>query len=68
MQQLTKPELLNGEPVVNVQLTNTNIKNIHEARLFYLQQNSHRPTESTFVEIKALREKVLRLRRVMNPS
>ena len=68
MEQLTKPELLNGEPVVNVQLTNQNIKDLHEALMYYLQQHSHRPTQSTFVEIKALREEVLRLRRLMNPS
>ena len=68
MEQLTKPELLNGEPVVNVQLTNQNTKNIHEALVFYLQQHSHRPTESTYIEMKALREEVLKLRRLMNPS
>jgi hypothetical protein len=68
MEQISKPTLLNGEPVVSVQLTNTNVKNIHEALMFYLQQNSHRPGESTFVEIKALREEVLRLRRILNPS
>jgi hypothetical protein len=40
MQQLTKPELLNGELVLNVQLSNQNIKNIHEALLFYLQSKT----------------------------
>jgi hypothetical protein len=50
MQQLIKPETIQGELIVNVQLTNQNIKNIHEALLFYLQQNSHRSTESTFQE------------------
>ena len=67
MQQLTKPELLNGELVVNVQLTNQNTKNIHEALLFYIRSKTQ-TGESTYIEIKDLREEVLRLRRLMNPS
>ena len=67
MQQLTNPELLNGELVVNVQLTNQNTKNLHEALLFYLRSKTQ-TGESTYQEIKTLREEVLRLRRVLNPS
>jgi hypothetical protein len=67
MEQLTKPETINGELGVNVQLTNQNTKNIHEALLFYLRSKTQ-TGESTYQEIKALREVVLRLRRVLNPS
>ena len=68
MQQLTKPELLNGELVVNVQLTNQNVKNIHEALLLYLQLHTADTRESTYQEIKALREEIFKLRRIMKPS
>jgi hypothetical protein len=68
MQQLTKPELLNGELVVNVQLTNQNVKNIHEALYDYLQRRSMKNNESTYREILDLREEVLELRRILNPS
>ncbi|MGA8843485.1 MAG: hypothetical protein WB511_07850 [Nitrososphaeraceae archaeon] len=67
MEQLTKPETINGELGVNVRLTNQNTKNIHEALLFYLRSKTQ-TGESTYQEIKALREVVLRLRRVLNPS
>ena len=68
MQQLTQPELLNGEPVVNVQLTNTNIKALHEALLFYLRSKTTKNNESTYLEIRDLREDILKLRQIMNPS
>ena len=63
MQQLTKPETIQGE-----QLTNQDTKNIHEALLFYLRSKSTKNNESTYMEIRDLREEVLKLRRVMNPS
>ena len=59
MQQLTKPEIIQGELVVNVQLTNQNVKNIHEALLLYLQLHTADTRKSTYQEIKALREEVL---------
>jgi hypothetical protein len=68
MQQLTKPEIIQGELVVNVQLTNQNVKNIHEALSLYLQLHTADTRKSTYQEIKALREEVLKLRRIMNPS
>ena len=68
MQQLTRPELLNGELIVNVQLSNQNVKNIHEALLFYLRSKTTKNNESTYMEIKDLREEILTLRRVLNPS
>ena len=68
MQQLTKPEIIQGELVVNVQLTNQNVKNIHEALLLYLQLHTADTRKSTYQEIKALREEILKLRRIMNPS
>ena len=68
MQQLTKPEIIQGELVVNVQLTNQNVKNIYEALLLYLQLHTADTRKSTYQEIKALREEVLKLRRIMNPS
>ena len=68
MQQLTKPEITQGELVVNVQLTNQNVKNIHEALLFYLQSKTQNLGESTYQEIKALREEVPKLRRIRNPN
>ena len=70
MQQLTRPELLNGELIVNVQLQirYQNVKNIHEALLFYLRSKTTKNNESTYMEIKDLREEILTLRRVLNPS
>ena len=56
MQQLTNPEIIQGELVVNVQLTNQNVKNIHEALLLYLQLHTADTRKSTYQEIKALRE------------
>ena len=44
-----------------------NTKNIHEALLFYLRSKPN-TGGSTYIEIKDLREEVLRLRRIMNPS
>ena len=67
MEQLNKPTSLNGEPVVNVHLTNQNTKNIHEALLFYLQSKSSKNNESTYRKIMSLREEILRLRQVLNP-
>ena len=37
MEQLTKPEILNGEQVVNIQLTNNEIKLLHEALVNKIQ-------------------------------
>lgn len=70
MQQLTKPELStkNGELLVRVELTNQNVKNIHEALVFYLQSKSLKNNESTYLGIQDLREEVLTLHRLMNPS
>ena len=67
MQLLTKPETIHGELVANVQLTNQNIKNIHDALLLYLQLHTAHSRKSTYQEIKALRE-VLKILRVFNPS
>jgi hypothetical protein len=68
MQQLTKPEIIQGELIVKVQLTNQNVKNIHEALLLYLQLHTADTRKSTYQEIKALREEMLKLLRIMNPS
>lgn len=67
MQQLTKPEILNGEKVVNVQLSNQNIKDIHETLVSYLRQKEE-STESTAVRVKELREQFKELHRLFNPS
>ena len=67
MKQLTKPEVLNGEKVVNLQLTNQNIKDIHETLVSYLRQKEE-STESTAVRVKELREQFKELHRLFNPS
>jgi hypothetical protein len=68
MQQLTKPEFIQGELVVNLQLTSQDIRDIHEALLFYLQEKTQNSGESTYQRIKSLREELLKLQRVMNQS
>ena len=68
MQQLTKPEFIQGELVVNLQLTSQDIKDIHEALLFYLQEKTQNSRESTYQKIKSLREELLKLQQVMNQS
>ena len=68
MRQLTKPEIIDGELSVHCLLTNQNTKNIHEALLFYLRSKSSKNNESTYMQIKDLREDILKLRKVMNPS
>ena len=67
MKQLTKPEVLNGEKVVNLELTNQNIKDIHETLVSYLRQKEE-STESTAVRVKELREQFKELHRLFNPS
>lgn len=67
MEQLTKPELLNGEKVVNCQLSAQNIKDIHETLVSYLRQKEE-STETTAIRIKELREQFNKLRILMNPS
>lgn len=67
MQQLTKPEILNGEKVVNVQLSNQNIKDIHESLVFYMRQKEE-STETTAIRVKELREQFNKLRILFNPS
>ena len=37
LEQLTKPEILNGEQVVNIQLTNNEIKLLHESLVNKIQ-------------------------------
>jgi hypothetical protein len=68
MQQLTKPEFIQGELVVNLQLTSQDIRDVHEALLFYLQEKTQNSRESTYQRIKSLREELLKLQRVMNQS
>ena len=68
MQQLTKPEFIQGELVVNLQLTSQDIRDIHEALLSYLQEKTQNSGESTYQRIKSLREELLKLQRVMNQS
>ena len=67
MKQLTKPEVLNGEKVVNLELTNQNIKDIHETLVSYLRQKEE-STESTAIRVKELREQFKELHRLFNPS
>jgi hypothetical protein len=67
LQQLTKPEKLNNELVVNVQLTNNNIKVIHEALVAYMR-NKEESTESNALKVKELREEFNKLRILFNPS
>jgi hypothetical protein len=67
LQQLTKPELLNGEKVVNIQLSNNNIKVIHEALVSYMRARK-RTDEQTAVEAEKLREEFNKIRILMNPS
>lgn len=67
MEQLTKPELLNGEKVINVQLSNQNVKVIHEALVAYMR-NKEESTESTAMQVKELREEFNKLRILFNPS
>jgi hypothetical protein len=68
MQQLTKPEFIQGELVVNLQLTSQDIRDVHEALLFYLQEKTQNSGESTYQRIKSLTEELLKLQRVMNQS
>jgi len=69
MQQLTKPEILNGEQVVNVQLTNQDIKYIHEALVSYLRdENKRNPQESSVIGIAELRDEFKEVHKKMNPS
>lgn len=67
MQQLTKPEKENNQLVVNVKLTNQNIKDIHESLVFYMRQKEE-STESTAIRVKELREQFKELHRLFNPS
>jgi hypothetical protein len=67
MRQLTKPEIIDGELSVHCLLTNQNTKALHEALLFYLRSKTN-TAESSYIEIKDLREEVLKLRRAFNPS
>ena len=67
MEQLTKPELLNGEKVGNYQLTAQDIKDIHEALVVYMR-NVKNADETTAKRIELLRQKVKEFHRVMNPS
>lgn len=67
MQQLTKPENLNGELVVNVRLTNQNVKTIHEA-LVLMTREGKNPEESTVKLASTLREEFKELHRLFNPS
>jgi len=66
MEQLTKPEIINGEQVVNVQLTNQNIKDIHEALVDY--SRNKKQEESTTMRIKILLEEFKPVHKSMNPS
>jgi len=67
MQQLTKPENLNGEKVVNVQLTNQNITDIHSALVAFMR-NKEESTESSATRLKELREEFKKLHILFNPS
>ena len=49
MKQLTKPEVLNGEKVVNLELTNQNIKDIHETLVSYSRQKEESKRQLVYV-------------------
>jgi len=66
LKQLTKPEILEGEQVVNVQLTNQNIKDIHEALVDY--SRNKKQEESTTIRIKTLLDEFKPVHKLMNPS
>jgi hypothetical protein len=68
MLQLTKPELLKGQLVMNLQVSNDDIKYIHEALAYYVQNHPTKNNESIYLGIQELREELLHLRRILNPS
>lgn len=67
MEQLTKPEKENNQLVVNVKLTNTNVKILHEALVVYLRTTKH-PEEFSSAEAEKLRVDIHELKKLMNPS
>ena len=67
MEQLTKPELLNGEKVVNLQLSAQNVKDIHDSLVMKMRDKEN-SEESTAIRIKALREEFKELHRILFPS
>ena len=67
MDVLTKPEILNGEQVVNIQITNNEVKLLHEALVNKIQL-AQNVGEQNIQGMMELREEFKELRKKLNPS
>ena len=67
MDVLTKPEILNGEQVVNIQITNNEVKLLHEALVNKIQL-AKSVGEQNIQGMMELREEFKELRKKLNPS
>jgi hypothetical protein len=59
---------IKGELVLNVQISNEDIKHIHEALAYYIQNHPTKNNESIYLGIQDLREEIFTLRKILNPS